>query len=243
MSVLAYTALIVFLLSYVFIATNKINQIVVALTGALIFIVLGIINQDNAFKAVDWNTIFLLVSMMIIINITKTTGVFQFIAIKTAKICKGEPVMLLIVLSMITAVISMFLDNVTTVVLLCPIIILIAVELGVSPVPFIICSALASNIGGTGTLIGDPPNVLIGSRAGLNFMDFIVNVAPVIVIILIVFAFAAVLLFRKQLVVTEERKARIMKFDEAKSLEDKPLLIKCCVVLALTGLGFTLHGQ
>ncbi|GMO26406.1 MAG: ArsB/NhaD family transporter [Termitinemataceae bacterium] len=243
MNILAYTTLAIFLLAYFFIATNKINQIVVALSGAVIFIVLRIIDQESAFMAIDWNTIFLLVSMMIIINIAKTTGVFQYIAIKTAKICKGEPIALLIVLPMITAILSMLLDNVTTIVLLCPIIILIAVELGVSPVPFIICSALASNIGGTATLIGDPPNVLIGSRAGLTFMDFIYNAAPDIVIILIVFAFVSVLLFKKQLSVTPERKARIMRFDESKSLEDKPLLIKCCVILALTVVGFVLHGQ
>jgi Na+/H+ antiporter NhaD/arsenite permease-like protein len=181
--------------------------------------------------------------MMIIVNIIKTTGVFQYIAIKTAKVCKGEPVTLLVVLPMITAVLGLFLDNVTSVILLCPVIILIAVELNVTPVPYIICSALASNIAGVATLIGDPPNVLIGSRAGLTFMDFIYNATPCAVIVLVVFAFVSVLLFRKQLTVTEERKARIMKFNEAKSLEDKPLLIKCCVVLLITITGFVLHGQ
>ncbi|GMO26702.1 MAG: ArsB/NhaD family transporter [Termitinemataceae bacterium] len=241
METLSYIALAVFISAYIFIATNKINQIVVALTGGAIFIVLGIIDQESAFRAIDWNTIFLLVSMMIIINITKTTGVFQYIAIKTAKVCKGEPIRLLIVLSIITAIISMFLDNVTTIVLLCPVIILIAVELGISPVPFIICSALASNIGGTATLIGDPPNVLIGSKADLSFMDFVYNTAPAILFILIAFSLTAIILFRKQLIVTDERKARIMKFDELKSIENKPLLLKCCVILALTVAGFVLH--
>ncbi|GMO30566.1 MAG: ArsB/NhaD family transporter [Termitinemataceae bacterium] len=243
MSTTAWIALILFLCVYIFIAAEKINKIVISLLGGVIFIILGIISQEDAFMAIDWNVIFLLVSMMIIVNITKTTGIFQFLAIKTAKFAKGNPIVILILMSLITALISAFLDNVTTVVLLSPVTILIAVELGITPLPFIICQAIASNIGGTATLIGDPPNIMIGSKANLDFMDFVVNLSPVIILILIAFSVAVLLLFRKQLHVSDERKARIMHFDENKSLENKPLMIKCIIVLTLTVFGFLFHGK
>jgi len=238
----AYFALVVFLLVYVCISTEKINKTIAALFGAGLFIIAGVVSQESLFDAIDWNVIFLLVSMMIIVNIIKTTGVFQYIAIKTAKAVRGDPVKILVLISLVTAVFSAFLDNVTTVLILSPVIILIAVELGVSPVPFILCSAIASNIGGTSTLIGDPPNIMIGSAAKLGFVDFIVNLGPVIIIILAVFSLVIVLFFRKQLRVSNERKARIMEFDEAKSIEDKPLMIKSLCVLVLVLLGFVFHG-
>jgi Na+/H+ antiporter NhaD/arsenite permease-like protein len=238
MSVLSWVALGVFLFAYVIISTEKINKIIVALLGGAIFILIGVISQEEAFRVIDWNVIFLLVSMMVIINITKTTGFFQFVAIKAAKAVRGDPIKILVLLSLITALFSAFLDNVTTVLILAPVTILIAVELGISPVPFIISLALASNIGGTATLIGDPPNIMIGSAVNLDFLAFLSNLAPVIVVLLIVFAALAVLLFRKQLIVSNKRKARIMDFDESKSLENKPLMIKCLVVLGLVIIGF-----
>ncbi|MDR3276341.1 MAG: ArsB/NhaD family transporter [Treponema sp.] len=242
MSLLSYLALGLFLAAFVIISGDKINKTIVAVLGAVFFILTGIIGQDAVFSAIDWNVIFLLVSMMVIINVTKTTGLFQFVAIKTAKAARGDPLKILIALSLITALFSSFLDNVTTVLILSPVTILIAVELGISPVPFIICLAMASNIGGTATLIGDPPNIMIGSAAKLDFIDFLANLGPVVLLILCVFSVLAVLLFRKELQVSNERKARIMDFDESKSLQDKPLMMKCLVVLALVVAGFFFHG-
>ncbi|GHT49812.1 arsenical pump family protein [Spirochaetia bacterium] len=243
MSNLAWVTLVLFLVAYIIIAREKINKTIVALIGAAVFILLKIISQNAAFAAIDWNVLFLLVSMMVIVGITKHTGLFQYLAIKTAKIGRGDPIKILIMLSCMTALLSAFLDNVTTIVLLCPVIMLIAIELGISPVPFIISAAIASNIGGTATLIGDPPNIMIGSKAGLNFMDFLVNLGPVIIVVLIIFSFIVILIFRKQLVVDDERKKRIMNFDEKKSLENKPLMIKCIFVLVLTIAGFLFHGK
>jgi len=237
-----YFALIVFLLVYAVISSEKINKTVAALTGAGLFIMTGVVAPDNIFSAIDWNVIFLLVSMMIIVNIIKTTGLFQYIAIKTAKAARGSPVKILVLISLVTAFFSAFLDNVTTVLILSPVIILIAVELGVSAVPFILCSAIASNIGGTATLIGDPPNIMIGSAAGLGFVEFLVNLGPAIFIILAVFSLLIVLFFRKSLRVSNERKARIMEFDESKSIEDKALMIKSVCVLVLVLAGFIFHN-
>ncbi|MDR2588175.1 MAG: ArsB/NhaD family transporter [Spirochaetales bacterium] len=242
MPFLSWAALALFLGAYVFISTEKINKTIIALLGASVFILIGIIGQEEAFRAVDWNVIFLLVSMMVIINIAKTTGLFQYIAIKAAKAVKGDPLKILILLSLITALFSAFLDNVTTVLILTPVTILIAVELGITPVPFIICQALASNIGGTATLIGDPPNIMVGSAAGLSFTDFLVHLGPLVVIILGVFSLMLVLIFGKKMRVSTERKARIMEFDEDKSLENVPLLKKSLAVLGLVILGFLLHG-
>ncbi|MDR2842533.1 MAG: ArsB/NhaD family transporter [Spirochaetaceae bacterium] len=242
MVTIQWLALGAFLFAYIIISTEKINKTITALLGSAVFIVCGFIEQAKVFQAIDWNVIFLLVSMMVIINITKTTGMFQYVAIKTAKAAKGDPVKILVMLSIITAVFSAFLDNVTTVLILSPVTILIAVELGISPVPFITCLAISSNIGGTATLIGDPPNIMIGSAAGISFISFIINLGPVIIVVLALFALISVMLFRKKLVVSNERKARIMDFDESKSISDKPLLIKCIIVLLLVVLGFLFHS-
>jgi Na+/H+ antiporter NhaD/arsenite permease-like protein len=242
MGVLPWAALGAFLFAYIIISIEKINKTITALLGGAFFVIIGAIGQEAAFHTIDWNVVFLLISMMVIINITKTTGLFQFVAIKTAKAAKGDPIKILVLLSLITAVFSAFLDNVTTVLILSPVTILIAVELGISPVPFIVCLAIASNIGGTATLIGDPPNIMIGSAAKLDFISFIINLGPVIIVVLTIFSFMAVLLFRKKLIVSNERKARIMDFDESKSLTDKVLLAKCLIVIVLVIVGFLLHS-
>jgi Na+/H+ antiporter NhaD/arsenite permease-like protein len=237
-----FIALAIFFVLYIFISTEIINKTVIALFGASIYLVLKIIGAEEAFQVIDWNVIFLLVSMMIIVGITKTTGLFQYVAIKAAKFAKGEPVKILILLSLICAVFSALLDNVTTVMIIVPVTILIAVELGISPIPFVISIAIASNIGGAATLIGDPPNIMIGSASGLDFMQFVVNLGPAIVICLVFFTIIEILIFRKKLRVSTERKARIMEFDESKTLENIPLLIKCLSVLAIVVAGFLLHG-
>jgi Na+/H+ antiporter NhaD/arsenite permease-like protein len=231
-----------FVLVYIIISTDLINKTVVALLGASLFIFAGLIKPENVYGFIDWNVVFLLVSMMVIVNITRKTGVFQYIAIKTAKLAKGEPIAILILMAMITCTISAFLDNVTTVLIIMPVLILIAVELGTSPIPFIITGAIASNIGGTATLIGDPPNIMIGSAANLDFISFVVNLAPLVLILMAVLALIYYLMYRKELVVSNERKAKIMDFDESKSITDKKLLVKCLAVLGLVILGFLFHG-
>jgi Na+/H+ antiporter NhaD/arsenite permease-like protein len=239
---LTWIALALFLATYAAISTEIAHKTIVALLGAAVFILAGILSGGEAFAFIDWNVIFLLIGMMIIINITRHTGIFQYVAIKAAKLARGEPILILVLLSVITAVISAFLDNVTTIMIIAPVTILIAVELGISPVPFLVSAAIASNIGGTATLIGDPPNIMIGSAAGLSFLDFLVNLTPAILIILAVFSLMAFLLFRKALRVPATRKARIMSFDERQAIQNRPLLAKSLVVLALVIAGFLLHG-
>ena len=235
-------ALVIFIVLYLIISFELINKTVVALFGAALFMVLRIIGEEEAFRVIDWNVIFLLVSMMIIVGITKNTGLFQYVAIKAAKIAKGEPIIILIFLIIITALFSAFLDNVTTVLIIIPVTMLIAIELGISPVPFVISIAIASNIGGTATLIGDPPNIMIGSAAKLDFMQFLVNLGPPVLISLVAFNIIIYFIFRKKLKVSTERRARILEFDESKAITDKKLLIKCLAVLTLVIAGFLLHG-
>ncbi len=233
----------IFIICFVLITLEKINKTIVSLLGAVIFIILGIIGQDAAFEEIDWNVIFLLIGMMVIVGITKNSGIFQYTAIKTAKAVNGEPVRILILFSFISALFSAILDNVTTVMILTPVIILVAVELGVSPVPFVISCAIASNIGGTATLIGDPPNIMIGSAADLGFLDFLKTLGPIVLINFILLCFIIYFLFRKQLKVSIERRARIMEFDESQSIKDKPLLVKSLIVISLVIIGFLLHDH
>jgi Na+/H+ antiporter NhaD/arsenite permease-like protein len=238
---MAWVALGIFVIAFIFISIDKISSAVVALAGAVLCICLGIIKQQAVYTSIDWNVILLLISMMVIINITKTTGVFQFLAVKTAKLAKGDPIKILIMLSLLTAVISAFLDNVTTVLIIAPVAMTIAAELSISSAPFLICLALTSNIGGTATLIGDPPNIMVGSAADLSFGLFFESLAPIILIILVVFSFIATMLFRKQLVVSAEKKQRIMEIKEEGILKDLPLLWNCGIVLALTIVSFFLN--
>ncbi len=235
-------SLVIFGALYVVITTEIINKTAVALFAAMLTVVLGISDQTKAFGHIDLSVIFLLIGMMVIMGITKQTGVFQYIAIKIAKFARGEPVAIIILLSLTTAIISAFLDNVTTVLIIIPITILIAVELGLSPTPFIVTQAIASNVGGTATLIGDPPNIMIGSAAHLSFTDFLINLAPVVLIILAVNTLIIILIFKKKLQVTNERKARIMNFNETKAIENKPLLVKSLTVLGLVIITLLFHS-
>lgn len=242
MGIHAIIGLIIFILVYLLISFEIMNQTLAALLGASVFLLFSFIHQEEAFKLIDWNVVFLLISMMIIVGITKDTGLFQFVAIKLAKLSKGNGFVILVLLSIVTAVFSAFLDNVTTVLILTPITILIAVELGLNPTPFVISEAIASNVGGTATLIGDPPNIMIGSAAHLSFSDFLVNLGPVILIMLAVFTIIIYFFWGRKMNVSNERKARIMDFDENKSLQNKPLLIKSLFVLGAVVIGFLLHS-
>ncbi|MCG8454151.1 MAG: ArsB/NhaD family transporter [Spirochaetales bacterium] len=231
-----------FVVLFILISLEVANKTVLSLLGAALFIGMGIIEQHLAFEEVDWNVVFLLIGMMVIVGVTKRSGLYQYIAIKSAKAVGGDPVKILILFSLLTAVLSAFLDNVTTVLILTPVMILIAVELGLSPTPFVISSALASNIGGTATLIGDPPNIMIGSAAQLGFTDFLVNLGPLVLILLVVHCALILLFFQKKMKVSMERRARVMDFDEKAALTDTTVLIKSLSVLGLVILGFLTHG-
>jgi len=241
----AIAAGLIFVIAYAFIASERIHRTIVAVAGAAAVLALRLVDQETAFGTghggVDWNVIFLLLGMMIIVTITRRTGIFQWMAIKAAKVAKGQPVRVVILLSAITAVLSAFLDNVTTVLFMAPVTLLIADGIGVKPLPILIAQILASNIGGTATLIGDPPNIMIGSTAKLGFLDFLVNLAPIIVIIFVVFIGCYVFLFRRQLAAPPDAEERIAGFDESRAITDRKLCVRCVAVLGLTFVGFFAH--
>jgi len=228
----------ILIVSYAVLLSEKVNRTVVALLGGGLVIITGVISQEQAFAGIDWNTIALLTGMMIIVAITRASGVFEYVAIWSAKKVKADPLGILIVLAVVTAVFSAFLDNLTTVLLVVPIALLIVEKLDVSPYPFLYSQILASNVGGTATLIGDPPNILIGSATGLTFLQFLDELGPVAVLILIILLPIFKFLWGKEMVATEERRASIMRFREADSITDKRLLVESLTVLALVILGF-----
>ena len=241
-----WVATSIFLLAYALIVSEKIHKTIIAIFGAALMIVLGIVTQEDAFHSidlgVDWNVIFLLISMMTIINIMKPTGVFEYIAIRSAKVARGEPFRIMVIFSIVTAVLSAFLDNVTTVLLIAPVTLLICQALELDVVPFLITEALASNIGGTATLIGDPPNIMIASKAQLDFMAFIYHLTPVVVVCLIVYIITLKFIFGKRLTVQESLRQRVMAMNENEAIKDPVLLKKSLMVLAVTMIGFVLHG-
>lgn len=239
-------ALLIFLGSYGFILSEKIDRTVVSIFGAVLMVLAGIVfnfyNQDLAVEKIDFNTIGLLVGMMVIVSILKDTGFFQYIAIKSAKFAKGKPVRIMIIFSLITALFSALLDNVTTVLLMAPMTIVICDNLRINPIPFLLSEIFMSNIGGTGTLIGDPPNILIGSAAGLSFMDFVVNLAPVVFLISAVVMLVLVKKYRHEIKASEEYVASIMRLNENDSIKNVKLLKKSLFVLVLVIFAFCLHG-
>lgn len=237
-----YLAGIIFLISYILISSEKIHKTLVALFGASVMLVFHILSQEQAFHHIDFNVIFLLISMMILVKIVEQTGIFEYIAIKLAKLVKGEPFSILLVLFFLTAVFSAILDNITTVLLIAPLSILLARELRVSPIPFLLAQIFASNLGGTATLIGDPPNIMIGSSAGLSFLDFIVNIAPIVIIELPIIALILFLLFRKSMKVSNQDRARIMAFDDKRLIKSPKLLKKSLWILGAVIVGFCIHG-
>ncbi|WML36919.1 ArsB/NhaD family transporter [Clostridium sp. OS1-26] len=232
----------IFLIAYVFIIFEKLDRTLIAFIGASLMILTGIISQEHAFGHIDYNTIGLLIGMMIIVMVVKRTGLFEYMAIKAAKIAKGDPKILLIFLSIVTGVLSAVLDNVTTILLIIPITFDIAKDLHISPIPFIITEIFASNVGGTATMVGDPPNIMIGSSVGLKFIDFIKVDATIAMPLLFLTTFIFALIYKNMLTTTEEAKEKVLRMDEKSAIKDKKLLIKSIVVLALTFIGFILHG-
>lgn len=242
------TALVVavFVAAYVLIATERIHRTAAALTGAAGMVLLGVVDAKVAFfserTGVDWNVIFLLLGMMVIVSVVKQTGVFDYLAIWAAKRTRGRPFPTMVLLVVITAFASALLDNVTTVLLIAPVTLLVCDRLAISPVPFLIAEVFASNIGGTATLIGDPPNIIIASRAGLTFNDFIVNLAPIVVVLMVVLIGLCWVFFRKQLHDNPERVAALMALDERDVISDHRLLRRSGVVLFAVMVGFVGHS-
>ncbi len=234
-------AAVIFVTVYSLLAVERFPRTGVALLGGLLVVIVGILDQEDAFGRIDLNVIFLLVGMMIIANALSRTGAFQYVAIKAAKLGDARPLRILILLSALTAVTSAFLDNVTTVVLVAPVTFIVAALLNVRPVPFLISEVLASNIGGSATLIGDPPNIVIGSHAGLGFIDFLVHMLPIAVLALVAYLLLALFLWRKDLAdPPRELKQRLFNVKEAELITDPTLLKISLAVLAATLAGFPL---
>lgn len=248
-SVLVSTSLLI--LAYIFIALERIPKVTIALLGGALTIVLGLVSQTKALgdginphyfiNFIDFNVIFLLVSMMVIVSITTRSGVFNWIANELLKFTKGHPVKVLCALGLFTAVTSAFLDNVTTVILIMPITFAIAKKLDIDPIPFLLTEIFSSNIGGTATLIGDPPNIIIGSAGGLSFIDFIRELTPVILVIMCVVLTILAFIFRKKLHASQDKMDEVAKIDNSHTITDKALMIRSTLILALVILGFMLH--
>ncbi len=237
---------VVFVGAYILIATERIHRVAAALGAAAVMVVLGVVDAKVAFYSdetgVDWNVIFLLLGMMIIVSVLKQTGVFDFLAIWAAKRVRGRPYPLMVMLVCITAFASALLDNVTTVLLIAPVTLLVCERLSLNPIPFLIAEALASNIGGMATLVGDPPNIIIGSRADLSFNDFLLNLGPLAVGLIAVFLVLCRIMFRSAFTYDDERAQEVMQLDENEVIRDLPLLVRSLVVLAAVMVGFVAHS-
>ena len=239
-------AVTVFAVAYALIASEKVNRVVVALTGAGLMLALRLVSSEDAFHStdfgIDWEVIFLLLGMMIVVGVMKQTGLFEFLAIWSAKKARGEPYRIMAALVVLTAVASAFLDNVTTVLLVAPVTVLICERLDLPPAPYLIALALASNIGGTATLIGDPPNIIIASEADLSYLDFLANLAPLVVLLLAVFVGLCRVLFRSAFTSRPELVAELMTLEEREAIVDRRLLVQSLAIGVLATAAFALHG-
>ncbi len=245
----------ILLITYALIASDKIQKSVIALFGASITLILGLIPFQSTcnhfaqtyvrsvFEYISFDVIFLLIGMMIVVNISSRSGVFKWLAIEVLRLTKGHPKIVLATLAVFTAVLSAFLDNVTTVVLMMPITFAIAKEFDNDPVPYLITEVIASNIGGTATLIGDPPNIIIGTKAGLSFMDFVNELSLIVIIVLIVVTAILTFMFRKQIKATQEKKNAVANTDNSDSITDKSLMIRSVSTLFLVIVGFVTHDM
>jgi Na+/H+ antiporter NhaD/arsenite permease-like protein len=232
----------IFIFTYYLIITEKIPHTLSALLGGVLMVTLKILPSEKAFRSIDLNVIFLLIGMMIIVHITSESGLFQWVAIKIAKTVRGEPFPLMLFLMVITAIFSALLDNVTTILLLGPVTILITEQLKIDSIPFLIAEVIASNIGGTATLIGDPPNILIGSASKLSFNEFALNLSPIAIIILIVTIINFKFIFGNKMHVARDLKAKVMDIDASRALRDKKLMITSLIVLFFVFIGFLTHS-
>ena len=243
---LTYLAVATFLVAYAFIATEKINRVAVVSAGAAAMVLLGATDAEKAFYShetgIDWNVIFLLLGMMIIVGVIHKTGLFEFLAVKSIQLAKGRPRAALVYILLLVAFASALLDNVTTILLAVPMTFMVAKYLKVNPVPFILSEVFISNIGGAATLIGDPPNIIIASKADLDFNEFLIHMAPMVLVVLVVIIPMLVFMFRKDLKNSASDRAEIMKLEAANFITDTALLIKSVSVLSIVIIAFVLHG-
>ena len=243
----AVLAVAVFVVVYALIATERVPRVVAALAGVAAVFALGITGADEAFYShetgIDWNVIFLLLGMMLVVAGLSRTGLFEFLAIWSAKRTHGRPYALLVLLATMTAVASAVLDNVTTVLLVAPVTLLVCDRLRLDPIPYLIAEVLASNIGGTATLVGDPPNIIIGSRADLSFMDFVVNLGPIVVIVMVAFLALSRWVFRGAFTFDPEAAASVADLDERQAITNPRQLVRGLVILGLVLVGFVLQRQ
>jgi len=233
-----WLAAILFVITYGVVMSEKINRAIVALVAAGLMIILGVINQEAAIRGIDFNTIGLLVGMMVIVAITRQSGIFQYLAIWSAKKVNANPWGILVMISLVTATTSAFLDNVTTVLLVVPVTLLITEELKVKPYPYLFAMIFASNIGGTATLIGDPPNIMIGSATGLTFNDFAYHLTPVILVVMAATLVPIYFIWGRHLKATTEDRQRVMQFNEFEAITNWRLLKQCLSVIGLVVFGF-----
>ncbi len=233
---------VIFLLTYIVIVSEKVHRTAVALAGGLLLILLGIVSQEDAFHSIDLNVIFLLVGMMVIAALMAETGVFPWMAVRAVQLGRGSPVRIMIILALITALTSTLLNNVTVIVLIAPVALFVASSLGVSPVPFLITSVMASNIGGAATLVGDPPNILIGSEAHIDFLKFLVNMGPPVLVSLMVYVPVMYLQFHETLNVDPEDVRRVRQLSSRGLITEPELLRKSLLVLGLILIAFLLEG-
>ncbi|MFG3101103.1 SLC13 family permease [Streptomyces sp. NPDC048182] len=241
----SWAAVVVFVGAYALIISEKIHRVAVALGGAGLMLAIGATDDVSAFysedSGIDWNVIFLLMGMMMIVGVLKKTGLFEYLAIWAVKRARAKPFRVMAMLVVITALASALLDNVTTVLLIAPVTLLVCERLALPAAPFLIAEVFASNIGGTATLVGDPPNIIIASRAGLTFNDFLVHLAPLAVVLVAVLLLLCRVMFRKSFVYDESRAADIMELEEREAIKDPRLLVQGLVVLAVVVAGFVLH--
>ena len=236
-------AIVIFLVTMAAIMTEKLHRTVAAVAGALLLILTGVLSVESGFSYVDLNTLGVLIGMMLFVAVVKNSGIFEYIAIKAAKIAKGRPWPLMVLFALITAVLSAFLDNVTTVLLIGPMTLAITSMLRINPIPFFMTQIMASNIGGTATLIGDPPNIMIGSAAGLSFTDFITNTGVAVLFVLAATIVCFYFIYGRKLHVAPEAMDSILQLDENKAIKDRSLLIKSVVMILLVVFGFVFHSQ
>ena len=242
MGVSQIVAVAVFVVVMITIMTEKLHRSLAAITGAMIVLALHVMPFDAAMEHIDFNTLGVLLGMMLFVSVVKLSGVFEFLAIKCARLAKGDPWKIMLLFVLLTAVLSAFLDNVTTVLLIGPMTLTVCKLLDVNPIPFFMTEILASNIGGTATLIGDPPNIMIGSAAGYSFFDFILYDAPAVAIILVAILGVFYALYGRKMNVDDEHKARIMELDEHAQIKNRRLLKQSVVMTALVVVGFMAHG-
>ena len=235
-------SIVVFVAVMALVVSERIHRALAALLGAVVLLVIGIIDFNAGMESIDFNTLGVLCGMMMFVAIVKESGLFEFVAIKSAKACKGNPWLIMIAFAVITAVFSAFLDNVTTVLLIGPMTIMLCKTLDINPVPFLLVEIMMSNIGGTATLIGDPPNIMIGSEAGLSFAQFIMVNAPIVVVIMVVLLVIFRFMYGRHLAVDEKNRLNIMELSAEDAIIDKALFHKSVVMIVLVAIAFMLHG-